>query len=255
MKHSTFKSTLVGMRLPGVLICMLAIFSGCAATQTAISKRNLDVQTKMSNTIFLDPVAPEQQTVFVQVRNTSDKKLDMNAVIVNAVSSHGYKVVSNPNDAHYMLQASVLQIGKMDPSAAQAALVGGYGGALAGGAVGLALAAASRNRNVASYGGFGILGAVIGTLADAAVKDVTFTMVTDLQISERAAQGVIVHQQTDTNLTQGTSTQITQQSKSESNWKRYRTRIVSTAEKVNLDFSDARKELEHGLARSIAGLF
>jgi len=243
-----------GLRV-GVLLGLLAMVSGCAATQTAISKRNLDVQTKMSATVFLDPVAPDEQTVYVQVRNTSDKELHIDDAIASAVSSHGYRVVNNPNDAHYMLQASVLQVGKMDPAAAQAALAGGYGGAIEGGALGLAMAAASNNNNASSYGGFGLAGAMVGTIANAAVKDVTFTMITDLQISERAPKGVTVNQQTNSDMAQGTSTKVTQQSNSVSQWKRYRTRIVSTAEKVNLDFAEAKPELEHGLTRSISGIF
>ena len=54
--------------------------SGCAATSTAVAKRNLDVQTKMSDTIFLDPVTPDERTVYVDVRNTSDQPgLDIGA--------------------------------------------------------------------------------------------------------------------------------------------------------------------------------
>ena len=53
----------------------LAAFSlqlaGCAATQVAISKKDLVVQTKMSDSIFLNPVEPDQQTIYVTVRNTS----------------------------------------------------------------------------------------------------------------------------------------------------------------------------------------
>ncbi len=238
-----------------LLLLVAGLLVGCAATQTAISKRNLDVQTKMSATVFLDPVAPEMQTVFVQIRNTSDKELRIRDAIVEAVASHGYRVVSNPNEAHYMLQASVLRVGKMAPSAAQAALAGGYGGAIEGGALGVAMAAASNNNNTESYGGFGVLGAVAGTIANAAVKDVTYTMITDLQISERAPEGTQVQQHTDTDMTQGTSSHVMQQSASVSRWKRYRTRIVSTAEKVNLDFNEAQPELEHGLVRSISGIF
>jgi len=236
-------------------IIALAIISGCAATQTAISKRNLDVQSKMSATVFLDPVAPEMQTVYVQVRNTSDQELNLDEAIATAISSHGYRVVNNPERAHYMLQASVLQVGKADPSAAQAALAGGFGGAIDGAGAGLLAAAATNNRNTSGYGGFGLVGAVVGTVANAAVKDVTYTMITDLQISERAASGVVVHQQTDTNMAQGTASKVTQQSSSSSNWKRYRTRIVSTANKVNLDFAEARPELERGLLHSISGIF
>ena len=51
----------------------LMFLSGCAASSVMISKRNLDVQTKMSETIFLDPVSPDQKVMYVEVRNTSDK--------------------------------------------------------------------------------------------------------------------------------------------------------------------------------------
>lgn len=233
----------------------LLVLSGCAATQTAISKRNLDVQTKMSDTVFLDPVEPAKMTVYVQVRNTSDKELQIDDSIRRTISEHGYKVVNNPKYAHYMLQASILQVGKMDPSAAQAALAGGYGGALEGAAAGVLTAASTNNTSTQGVAGFGLLGAVMGTVANATVKDVTYTMITDLQISERVANGVRVQQQTNTNMSQGSSTRVTQQSTSVSKWKRYRTRMVSTANKVNLAFEEAQAELEHGLIRSISGIF
>ncbi|PCI42248.1 MAG: conjugal transfer protein TraT [Proteobacteria bacterium] len=243
-----------GVKLLAV-VCLLALFSGCAATQTAISKRNLDVQSKMSATVFLDPVAESKRTVFVQVRNTSDKDINVSKAIRQAIASHGYKIVSNPKHAHYMLQASILQVAQMSPSAAQNALAGGYGGALDGAVVGASLAAMSNNTSSSAYGGFGLLGAVIGTVANAAVKDVTFTMITDLQISERAAKGVVVHQQTGSDMSQGTSTHVSQQSSSKSSWKRYRTRIVSTANQVNLKFDDAKERLASGLARTVSGVF
>lgn len=46
------------------LIALVTALSvgGCAATHTAIAKRDLDVQNKMTDTIFLDPVGPAQKT-------------------------------------------------------------------------------------------------------------------------------------------------------------------------------------------------
>ncbi|MEK7792160.1 MAG: complement resistance protein TraT, partial [Pseudomonadota bacterium] len=58
--------------LIGIIIFSL-ILNGCAAVHTSIAKKDLDVKTKMSDTIFLDPVEPEQRTVYLNVRNTSDK--------------------------------------------------------------------------------------------------------------------------------------------------------------------------------------
>ena len=57
------------------LLLMLAAFglvSGCGAVHTSIKKSDLDVQTRMSDTVFLEPVAPEKRLVFVSVRNNLD---------------------------------------------------------------------------------------------------------------------------------------------------------------------------------------
>lgn len=37
------------------------VLTGCAAAHVAISKRDLDVQTKMSDTVFLDPVGADKR--------------------------------------------------------------------------------------------------------------------------------------------------------------------------------------------------
>ena len=97
--------------MAGLLALALAL-SGCAAGTTAIAKRNLDVQTKMSDTVFLDPVPPDERTVYVDVRNTSDKPdFDIGPQIRSAVAARGYRVVDDPRTAHFVLQANVLQAG------------------------------------------------------------------------------------------------------------------------------------------------
>ena len=60
--------------------CLL--LSGCGAMSTAIKKRNLDVKTQMSQTVWLEP--SNEKTVYLQVRNTSDK--DMSNLADPAVS-------------------------------------------------------------------------------------------------------------------------------------------------------------------------
>ena len=73
-----------------------------------------------------------------------------------------------------------------------------------------------------------------------------------LRAIERAGK-VLTQQQTAT-LTQGTQTQVHQQVSETSNWKRYRTRVASTATQVNLQFDDAKPTLEQGLVKSLAGI-
>jgi hypothetical protein len=243
----------------GILVLAL-LLPGCAATTTAVAKRELDVQTKMTDTIFLDPVGPEDRTVYVDVRNTSDKPdFDLGPAIRDAVAARGYRLVSDPRQAHFVLQANVLQAGRASETAAEAAYNGGFGstvlGGAAGGAAGYGLGRAGMGVNdaVAVVGG-ALLGAAVSGLADAYVQDTTYTIVADVQVSERAP-GTIVSQSEQATIAQGNSGTLTQSSSGTSDRKRYRTRIVSTAEKVNLDWPEAAPQLVGGMTRSIAGIF
>jgi hypothetical protein len=117
----------------GLLVAAQAL-GGCAATHTAVAKRNLDVQTRMSDTVFLDPVPPDEQTVYVDIRNTSDRPdFDIAPQVRAAVEARGYRVVEDPRDARFVLQANVLQAGRYSESASEAAYGSRFGGTLAGG--------------------------------------------------------------------------------------------------------------------------
>ena len=237
------------------LIALVTALSvgGCAATHTAIAKRDLDVQNKMTDTIFLDPVGPAQKTVYVQVRNTSDyAELDLASEIRNAVEGRGYQVTDDPERAHYWLQVNVLQVGKMDPSAAEAAYNGGYGSTWGGAAAGAAIGGAASN---AWRGGLigGVVGGAVATVADAVVKDTTYAIITDVQVSERSK--VAVREQTQQRLTQGRSGTRNVTAEETTNWKRYQTRVMSSANQANLEFADAPPYLRTGMTRTVAGIF
>jgi hypothetical protein len=144
----------------------------------------------MSDTIFLDPVGPDKKIVFVQIRNTSDKAFDIEGPIVNAISARGYRVTHDPDSAHFRPLGNVLSVGKSSPTAAEAALVSGYGGAFAGSATGAVVGGVTHGWTGAAVGGVvrGILGGVTETVANAAVKGVTFMIVSDIEITEKAIQ-------------------------------------------------------------------
>jgi hypothetical protein len=40
--------------------------------------------------------------IFVNIRNTSDKELDIAARITSALTARGYVLTQNPDDAHFM---------------------------------------------------------------------------------------------------------------------------------------------------------
>lgn len=205
----------------------LLTMGGCAATQMAIEHRNLDVQSKMSSTIFLRPVPDAEHTIYVQVKNTSDQNIDIGALteqLDQSFAQKGYKVTSFEH-AHYILQANVLQIGKMSQSAASTALNAGFGGAIAGGVL-----AGTTGHGAQGIAGGALIGGVADLVAGSLVKNVTYAAVTDIQITETPDTG---------NATSGI----------------YRTRMLSTANQVNLDFKDALPKLENQIVHEIGGIF
>ena len=243
------------MPLPRTLaVSAIVLATGCAATTTGLGKRHLEVQTRMTDTIFLEPVAADERTILVQVRNTSDQPdFDIQAAVEAAIAERGYHVVDRPEAAHYLLQANVLQVGRTSPTAAEQTFAGGFGGTLIGGAAGVAGARIASDDTRALIAG-GLVGAATSSVVDALIEDVTYTIITDVQISERAGEGVVVTERLEQNLRQGTGARIISATEIH-DWKRYQTRIMSTANRTNLDFEDAAPQLVDGLTRSIAGIF
>ncbi|MHB1641909.1 MAG: complement resistance protein TraT [Acidithiobacillus sp.] len=232
-----------------VLSAVAVGLSGCAAAQLGLTHQNLAVQTKMSNTIFVPPAPSAEQTVYVQFKNTADHSLDVPQLTQELdarMESQGYRVVPY-SQAHYLLQINVLSIGKMSPSAAQQSLTGGYGGALAGAAAGGLI-----GQSYVGAGVGGLVGGIGGLVADSLVKNVTYAMITDVQVGVRSRHAV--QQDTNSNLQQGTSTTTTQNTAKIGHWVDYRTRIVSTANKVNLSFKTALPVLQGQLVHSLGGI-
>lgn len=230
-----------------------AMLQGCTASRNLMEHSSLKTESKMSATIFLDPVAPQHKTVLLQIRNTSDKaNFNPKDKIIVKLTNAGYKITDDPNKAHYLLQANILKVGEAQPSDFQHALTGGYGGALEGGAVG-ALAGLYSNNRMSTLTG-GLTGAAIGMISDAMVKNVTYNVITDIQISERASSGVRISESNTAKLRQGTSGSKQVTSNESTIWKRYQTRVVSSANKVNLAFEDAVSALSDGIAQTVSGI-
>lgn len=236
-------------------VLMLGFVCGCAATQVAIEKKDLKVETLMSDTIFLDVEKNLPRTVYVDIRNSSDKDFDLLGPVTAKLAQRGYTVVADPAAASYVLQVNILQVGQADPSALRTSVYSGYGGALAGGLAGAVIGAATGHGSGAYYGGAigGLVGGAAELVAGSMVKDVTFSVITDVMVSEKTRDKVYESQQA--NLAKGKGTTVTQSIQKTSDRQRYQTRIASSANKVNLKFEEALPALQDGLARSIAGIF
>lgn len=235
------------------LLIALTLFSGCAATQTAITKKDLKVETKMSDTIFLELENQTEKTIYVDLKNTSDKDIDILPYVTNHLQRRGYRIVTNPKSAFYILQANILFVGQTDPTALEQSTMAGFGGALAGAAVGGAIADARDGNTTTGAVAGGLLGAGIEMVAGSLVKDVTYSIVTDIQVAEKTPEKVA--QTSQSNLKQGKSSSVSQSSNTTTNRKKYQTRISSYANQVNLKFEEALPALQEGLAKSVAGIF
>jgi hypothetical protein len=241
-------------RMYSLLVTALFLVFGCAATQVALEHKDLKVQTQMSETIFLDPAPPEKKTLWIEVKNTSDKPLELPGLAAT-IGAKGYKIIADPTKANYRLQVNILSVGQCDPSALRDSIYAGWGGALAGAAAGSAVGLATRSSTGVAAGGLigGVLGGAAELVAGSLVKNVTYAIITDVQISEYSEREVA--EQQSAQLKQGTQTTLAQEITQTSHWKRYRTRIGSSANKVNLSFEEAQPAIVDGLQRSLAGCF
>ncbi|EEU0926739.1 complement resistance protein TraT [Escherichia coli] len=200
--------------------------------------------------MWLEPAS--ERTVFLQIKNTSDKDMSgLQGKIADAVKARGYQIMTSPDKAYYWIQANVLKADKMDLRESQGWLSRGYEGA----AVGAALGGGITAYNTESAGttlGVGLATGLIGMAADAMVEDINYTMITDVQIAERTRTSV----RTDNvaALRQGTSGSKIQTSTETGNQHKYQTRVVSSANQVNLKFEEAKPHLEDQLAKSIANI-
>ncbi len=239
------------MTLAAGAACLL--FTGCATTQLVLEHKNLKVQTRMSHTIFLDVEKAAQRTVLLDVKNTSDKNVEVAGLIQQRLEGRGYRIVNSPDEAFYIVQANILRVGLHDPSALRESSFDPLDTAGVGVAAGATISALSDNLDGLEYGAaIGLAAGAADFIAGALIKNVTYSMITDLQILEKTDEKV--SQTVQSNLGQGSGTRVLQTSESVRERRKFQTQILSTANRVNLKFDTALPALEEQLAKSIAGI-
>ncbi len=235
-----------------------AILTGCAAVNTAVGKRNLDVQTKTSTAIFVDPVAAAKRTVYVEIRS-GVMEFDRKAFTQNirqefTANGNGYHVVDDPDQAQYQMNIFVTSLEKASPTAAELALKQGYSDVGAGAAAG-AVVGVSHGGTATSMIGGGMLGALGTTAANAFVQDVTYMLVADVKITERTRDGVIVRKDSQISAKVSDAGTSTQRVSEATNRKEYTTRIVTTANQANLKLEEAQDLMFKKTAYAMSAFF
>lgn len=235
---------------------------GCSAMNTAMKKQDLDVESKTSYSIVLEPIALEERVVYARVKDLSGNSMrkEMQKILNKTLIDEGITVTSDPKKANLMLNASIISASKTTREESERALIGGYSGGLEGALAlgGIAAATGGDGGNIASLG---LAGAAVGFLADTLIDDVYYTFILDVQLREKPLNGDSIANSTKNQSAKGLSTSnsatLSQNSSSVTrgdnfNWIVYETRIVTTANQMNLDIKEAIPEVQNKTASTLA---
>ncbi len=253
------KTLQVGLALSAALVLM----SGCATSQ-------LQTSARMTQSVFINPVAKEKRTVFVSTKNTSGAPINLENRIVQALYAKGYTIVDDPEMATYVLMTNILFCNKKsENNVASGALMGGAAGAIAN--------SGSNGRSMAAAG---LAGAVVGGLIGKATEDTIYQMQVDIVIREKAKGKVMASTgsvggqayirdgqksgfqnsfggpvRDDTTGRINSNTYNNSSQSYESDFIEHKTMMFAEATKMDLTLSEATPILEDKIAQQIAGLF
>lgn len=228
---------------------------GCSSTVRAIKNKELAVEAKMSDTIFLDAeILTDDPKIFVRVANTSDfQDVDFSDLLKKSLSEQGHSIASKASGVQYQVAANLLYMGqKKEGMDTDSILKAGFGGGILG--AGIAAASGSSLREAGAAGL--IAGAAIAG-GEALVGGIfhvdEYIGVIDIQIKEEVDGGVTGFQ--DAQMQNGMNTNIKTTRNIKSDKQEYRTRIVVSAKQTRMDRSEAVNVISARLASQISGLF
>lgn len=248
------------------IIAATLLFSGCATTE-------LQTSAKMTQSVFINPVAKSKRLVFVSYKNTSGQAINLENTIIRELESKGYTVVDDPEMATYVLMMNILYCDKKQENNAA-------GGAVAGGLAGAGVSAYNHNSG-GQMAGAAIGAAVVGGLLAKLTEDTIFQMQVDIVIREKANGKVLA-----SNVTASGQASVNDSKKAgfinsfggavrptdasgqinsniananaqeyETNYIEHKTMLFAEATKMNLTLAEATPILEKQISTQIAGLF
>lgn len=246
------------------LVTASLLFTGCATSQ-------LQTSAKMTQSVFINPVAKEKRTIFISTKNTSGTEINLEQKIIQALYAKGYIVVDDPEMATYVLLTNILYCNKKSENNV-------VGGAMMGGAAGAIANSGSNGRSMAAAG---LAGAVVGGLIGKATEDTIFQMQVDIVIREKAKGKVNAYtgttsgqagvrdgqksgtlnsfggqiRESDASGRLNSNTYSSAGQSYESDYIEHKTMMFAEATKMDLTLYEATPILEQKIAAQIAGLF
>ncbi|MDQ1237813.1 MAG: complement resistance protein (plasmid) [Wigglesworthia glossinidia] len=223
-------------------VIVLLTVTNCETINTVIKRKNLEMHTYMSKTIYLEP--SNNNTVYVQIKNTSDKKLNkLQNKIFSSLQRKGYKITFFPENAHYWIQANILRIEKTNTQTRNALLHDCF-------EKDLDTINFNKSCKIDDFRYFNSIDEISSTF----IEDTNFVIVTDIQISEKVKRsGVKVFSQS--TILQGSNGKRIETSNEINDRRHYQTRILAYASQINLDFYQIKEKFEDQIANSISEIF
>lgn len=246
------------------LLCSALTMLGCSAIQTSIKKQDLTLESHVSNAVVLEPLSPKERIVYVRVKDLSGNSMrkEMVSQIKASLAAEGVTVTNNPKEANLMLNAFIMSAKKTTKEEYNAALTSGYKGGIEGAVTAGAITSIAGG-NSKSVTGVALAGAAIGFLADSLVEDTYYTFVLDVELRERPLEGDTISNNKQTNTKGGyvsnnnsslTTSNSSVQRGDNYDWIIYQTRIVSVANKMNLDINEAIPEVQKKTSETLSEL-
>jgi capsular polysaccharide biosynthesis protein len=248
------------------IVVATLLFTGCATSE-------LQTSAKMTQSVFINPVAKSKRLIFVSSKNTSGQKIDLENTIIRELEAKGYTIVDDPEMATYILMTNVLYCNKKDENNAT-------GGALAGGIAGAGVSGYNNNSGGQMVGA-AVGAAVVGGLLAKLTEDTIFQMQVDIVIREKANGSVLASNVTasgqasvsdskkagfvnafggevrPTNATGQINSNIANANSQEyeTNYIEHKTMLLAEATKMDLTLAEATPILEKQISNQIVGLF
>ena len=237
--------------LPFALVILLTLVTGCS---NVIRSGLMN-----SNTIFLDPNT--NRSVYTQIRNVSENQQVTLNEVNTKLSTKGYQLVQDPEQANYWIQAKVIYCHKAaDGATPESVAKSGAGAGISSGgtamasadsmgdgaAMGMAgmpdMSAMMRQAMAMSggQGGFGGMAGFPGMQPPPKEDGVTYLCIADVQITDRKI-GKAIGQPAGGQLSAGSKVQ--------------QMRMVGHVRQKSLDIPEATPIVQEKISTGIAGLF
>ena len=152
-------------------ICFILIFIGCGTAK-------LQTQTKMTKTVFLNPINPSLKSIYIELKNSSSEELNtLKNQIIDKLELKNYKITSNVQKAQYILRINILSISKKRENNSK-------NGAKDGLIIGSTVNMYNNNGATQTLLG-GLSGALIGGLIARSNEDSILQIIVDVNIQEK----------------------------------------------------------------------